>query len=108
MLLLVYDDVKITSVSPFQAVSLLKPGGYLVYSTCSIFCEENECIIAWILQTYPEMELVSSAPIFGGPGLPEVFTSFDECFPIGLLNLLKAARFRVNYSLILIYFYSVV
>lgn len=60
------------TVLQFQAVQLLKPGGYMVYSTCSILCEENECVIAWILETYPEMELVLSTPSFGGPGFPEV------------------------------------
>lgn len=56
-----------------QAISLLKPGGILVYSTCSILCEENECLIAWLLEKHLEMELVPAEPIVGGLGLPKVF-----------------------------------
>jgi len=35
-----------------QAVSLLKPGGFLVYSTCTITVEENEAIVAWAVTTF--------------------------------------------------------
>ena len=31
---------------------LLKPGGVLVYSTCSLAIEQNENVVAWLLQTY--------------------------------------------------------
>lgn len=55
-----------------QAVELLKPGGTLVYSTCSILCEENECAIAWALENYPQMELIEAVPVVGSPGLPNV------------------------------------
>lgn len=43
-----------------------------MYSTCSIFCEENECLVAWTLEKYPEMELVSADPVVGGPGFSGV------------------------------------
>jgi len=35
-----------------QAVSLLKPGGVLVYSTCTITVEENEAVVAWAVNTF--------------------------------------------------------
>lgn len=37
----------------FQAVSLLRPGGLLVYSTCTTLRAENEDIVLWALDTFP-------------------------------------------------------
>ncbi|MFP4401789.1 MAG: NOL1/NOP2/sun family putative RNA methylase [Candidatus Nanoarchaeia archaeon] len=37
-----------------QAVELLKPNGVLVYSTCSMDPEENECIVQWALEEFKE------------------------------------------------------
>ena len=39
------------------AVSLLKPGGVLVYSTCSLETEENEQLVARVLDGFPQMRL---------------------------------------------------
>jgi len=38
-----------------SAMMALKPGGTIVYSTCTLDPEENERIIAWALETYPEL-----------------------------------------------------
>lgn len=40
-----------------QAVAMLRPGGMMLYSTCTFAPEENEQIISFILNEYPEMEL---------------------------------------------------
>ena len=40
------------------AVQMLRPGGMLVYSTCTFSTEEDEDVIAWILEQYPELSLV--------------------------------------------------
>ena len=40
-----------------SAISLLKPGGVLVYSTCSLEKEENERLVARVLDQFPQMRL---------------------------------------------------
>jgi 16S rRNA (cytosine967-C5)-methyltransferase len=40
-----------------NAVNFIKPGGVLIYSTCTIDPMENEENVAWFLREYPEFEL---------------------------------------------------
>ncbi|BDZ30847.1 RsmF rRNA methyltransferase first C-terminal domain-containing protein [Lactiplantibacillus sp. WILCCON 0030] len=40
-----------------ETVKMLRPGGHLIYSTCTFAPEEDEQMMAWLLQTYPEFEL---------------------------------------------------
>lgn len=55
---------KINEMSQLQrellesAARLVKPGGRLLYTTCSIFKEENEKNIRWFLNVHPEFKLV--------------------------------------------------
>lgn len=55
-----------------QAASMLKPGGYLLYSTCTFSISEDEDVVRWLLNQRPDMELVS-IPLWegasGGTGL---------------------------------------
>lgn len=61
------------------AVTVLAPGGTIVYSTCSIAPEENEYIVDEILKRYPEMKIVPIPLDFGTPGYPEPYgVSLDE------------------------------
>lgn len=39
------------------AVQMLRPGGMLVYSTCTFSKEEDEDVITWIMEKYPELIL---------------------------------------------------
>lgn len=39
------------------AVHMLKPGGKLVYSTCTFAPQEDECCVAALLERWPEMQL---------------------------------------------------
>jgi 16S rRNA (cytosine1407-C5)-methyltransferase len=39
-----------------SAVACLKPGGALVYSTCTLAPEENEDMIAWLVKEFPQMK----------------------------------------------------
>ncbi|XP_034482698.1 tRNA (cytosine(72)-C(5))-methyltransferase NSUN6 [Drosophila innubila] len=53
-----------------QAVPLLRPGGVLVYSTCTVTEAECEQLVAWALRRFPQLELVDATPKLGSPGLP--------------------------------------
>ncbi|WP_010632063.1 RsmF rRNA methyltransferase first C-terminal domain-containing protein [Sporolactobacillus vineae] len=51
-----------------QAITMLRPGGVLVYSTCTFSPEEDERQIEQVLQNHPEMELV---PIVKSGGIED-------------------------------------
>jgi len=51
------------------AVGAVRPGGRLVYSTCSIMVEENEFQIERLLRLNPEFKLERHAPFIGQEGL---------------------------------------
>nr|XP_045599918.1 tRNA (cytosine(72)-C(5))-methyltransferase NSUN6-like [Procambarus clarkii]XP_045599920.1 tRNA (cytosine(72)-C(5))-methyltransferase NSUN6-like [Procambarus clarkii] len=81
-----------------NAVKLLKPGGKLVYSTCTIVLEENEKMVKWLLDKYTNIELIDTTPKLGKPGLLHSGLNKEECdkvqrfgpFPstnVGLLNI---------------------
>ncbi len=53
-----------------QAVRLLKPGGYLLYSTCTFSKKEDEENVVWLLERFPAMELV---PLELFPGASDGF-----------------------------------
>ncbi|MDD6039633.1 MAG: RsmB/NOP family class I SAM-dependent RNA methyltransferase [Clostridia bacterium] len=52
------------------AAQMLRPGGRLAYSTCTLNREENEEVIAWLLSEHPELQPVPfSLPIGNGQTL---------------------------------------
>jgi len=56
-----------------SAVHVLKKGGILIYSTCSLEPEEDELNINWLLKKYPEMRLEETGLGIGESGLTTVF-----------------------------------
>lgn len=59
-------------ILPF-AVKMLRPGGMLLYSTCTFSPEEDEGTLAFLLREYPELSMVKPALAYEGfaPARPE-------------------------------------
>ncbi|MGQ0602728.1 MAG: RsmB/NOP family class I SAM-dependent RNA methyltransferase [Anaerolineales bacterium] len=53
-----------------SALSAAKPGGVIVYSTCTTTVEENEGVIAWLLEKHPGEVTVEPFDISGVPFAP--------------------------------------
>ncbi|XP_015787895.1 putative methyltransferase NSUN6 [Tetranychus urticae] len=76
-----------------NAVKLLKPGGILIYSTCSFTIEENEAIVSKILHDHPDLSLEHQSPyLFGQPG-------FEGAHNLTSEDLLKVQRFIGSYDI---------
>lgn len=55
-----------------SAVEMLKPGGMLMYSTCTFAPEEDEQNVSWLLDEFPQMQILPlSAPDTFGHGRSE-------------------------------------
>lgn len=60
-----------------QAVQLVRPGGVIVYSTCTINPGENEALVRYALDTYKFLSLAPQNPRVGGPGLVGQYEYYD-------------------------------
>lgn len=64
-----------------EAVKMLKPGGLLLYSTCTFDQEENEGTIQYLLEQFPDMKLLELPQREGfsrGIGLPQCVRLFPH------------------------------
>lgn len=66
-----------------QAAAMLRPGGYMLYSTCTFSVEEDEGNVAYVLEEFPQMQLccldLDKVPgACGGFGLPGCMRLFPH------------------------------
>lgn len=76
-----------------HAVSALRPGGYIIYATCTFSLEENEMLVDQFLREHPDFELVpvcEMVRLYTDDGI-----SFEGCF---CQNLYDARRFYPHKS----------
>lgn len=62
---------------------MLKPGGQLIYSTCTWSPEENEEVVRWLLESYDFLELEHIPKINGiseGIGMPQAARMYPHRF----------------------------
>ncbi|MEN9773687.1 MAG: hypothetical protein RL322_757 [Pseudomonadota bacterium] len=64
------------------AASLVRPGGILVYGTCSLFAEENEQQLLWFEQAFPGFRREAADAVLGAQGV----TDAARICPDGLLS----------------------
>ncbi|MBS7615992.1 RsmB/NOP family class I SAM-dependent RNA methyltransferase [Candidatus Bathyarchaeota archaeon] len=78
-----------------NCVEKVKPGGTLIYSTCSLTVEENEMLIERFLKWNPEFRLAEITPKIGLPGLrgmdkcQRLYPHIHECNGFFIAKLLR-------------------
>jgi 16S rRNA (cytosine967-C5)-methyltransferase len=79
------EDIKRLSQLQFSILShlsvYLKEGGILVYSTCTVFHEENEAVVGKFLEGHPEFELDQMDKFFPEKIRPFVQNRYFKTFP---------------------------
>ena len=66
-----------------SAARLLKPGGRLVYATCSLLPAENEAVAAAFAAAHPQFEAVAVAPLLESLKVPHAATLASPALPTG-------------------------
>lgn len=63
------------------AVQMLRPGGRLAYSTCTLNHEENENVVAWLLKEYPDLETIPFSMAIGSGRTLEAPDGMAHLYP---------------------------
>lgn len=72
------------------AAKMLRPGGYMLYSTCTFSPEENEGTIAFLMERHPEFHVVEALPAKSWQEEAQVsYPGFDHGKPHWLERLTK-------------------
>ncbi|MCX7673048.1 MAG: RsmB/NOP family class I SAM-dependent RNA methyltransferase [Thiobacillaceae bacterium] len=71
-----------------SAWQALRPGGVLLYSTCSYAPEENEAVVAGLLERHPEAEILPIAPR-PPAGVPGLTAWAGRSFPADLRQTMR-------------------
>lgn len=81
-----------------KSAESVKPGGALIYSTCSITAEENEMLIEKFLRQHPDFSLAEIKPKIGSPGLrgmekcQRLYPHIHQCNGFFIAKLLKSEK----------------
>lgn len=79
-----------------KALEILKPGGTLVYSTCSLLPRENENIVSAALTKHPDCELVPVELSAEVPLLPNKLEGTATVCPTALYEGFFVAKIKKN------------
>lgn len=72
-----------------SAISATKPGGTIVYSTCTISPEENEGVIDWILKKEKDRIAIEKITFPHIPSIPAVTVNGVKKYDMQVLNCLR-------------------
>lgn len=77
------DELKAKQAAILSAAaSLLKPGGRLVYATCSFLPEENQQVVQEFLNTHPQFSLLNCAELLAQQKIPLDTGEFFQLSPL--------------------------
>lgn len=77
------DELKAKQAAILSAAaSLLKPGGRLVYATCSFLPEENQQVVQEFLNTHPQFSLLNCAELLAQQKIPLDTGEFLQLSPL--------------------------
>ncbi|MFA6917809.1 MAG: RsmB/NOP family class I SAM-dependent RNA methyltransferase [Candidatus Gracilibacteria bacterium] len=90
------QNVKIQKKLFESAVKALKPGGVLVYSTCTLAPEENEMVVDWALKTFGDILKIEKIDLDFKYKLPVLGAFSGVSFDLKVKHALKAMPSEIS------------